>query len=56
LTERTVLVRQDAAEGPSLLAIVQMKGSSVIRLADHASLAGLDPSRYRADGDSTQVN
>jgi maltooligosyltrehalose trehalohydrolase len=43
LTESTLLLRQDAEEGPSLLAIIQMNGSSEIRLANHESLAGLDP-------------
>jgi maltooligosyltrehalose trehalohydrolase len=44
LSESTLLLRQDAEEGPSLLAIIQMNGSSEIRLADHQSLWGLDRS------------
>jgi maltooligosyltrehalose trehalohydrolase len=47
LTERTLLLRQDAEEGPSLLAIIQLNGSSAIRLANHESLAGLDPSLWQ---------
>jgi maltooligosyltrehalose trehalohydrolase len=42
LTESTLLLRQDAEEGPSLVAIVQMNGSAEIRLTGHESLAGLD--------------
>jgi maltooligosyltrehalose trehalohydrolase len=42
LGENTLLLRQDAKEGPSLIAIIQMNGSSEIRLANHASLEGLD--------------
>jgi maltooligosyltrehalose trehalohydrolase len=44
LTETTLLLRQDADEGPSLLAIIQMNGAAEVRLAEHASLAGLDVS------------
>jgi maltooligosyltrehalose trehalohydrolase len=47
LTESTLLLRQDASDGPSLLAIIQMHGSSAIRLANHEALAGLDPSLWQ---------
>ena len=46
-TESTLVLRQDAEDGPALLAIVQMSGSSEIRLGGHESLAGLDPSLWR---------
>jgi maltooligosyltrehalose trehalohydrolase len=47
LSESVLLLRQDAEEGPSLLAIIQMHGSSEIRLADHQSLWGLDRSLWQ---------
>jgi maltooligosyltrehalose trehalohydrolase len=47
LTERTLLLRQDAEEGPSLLAIIQMNGSSQVGLGNHQSLAGLDSSIWQ---------
>jgi maltooligosyltrehalose trehalohydrolase len=47
LTESTLLLRLDAEEGPSLVAIIQMNGSSVIRLATHDSVAGLDLSLWQ---------
>jgi maltooligosyltrehalose trehalohydrolase len=47
LTEGTLLLRQDAEQGPSLLAIVQMSGSSEIELADQDLLAGLNPSSWQ---------
>jgi maltooligosyltrehalose trehalohydrolase len=47
LSETTLLLRQDAEEGPSLVAMIQMNGSAEIRLADHESLAGLDLSLWQ---------
>jgi maltooligosyltrehalose trehalohydrolase len=47
LTENTLLLRQDADEGASLLAIIQMNGASEIRLANHESLAGLNLSLWQ---------
>jgi maltooligosyltrehalose trehalohydrolase len=47
LTETTLLLRRDAAEGPSLVAIIQMNGSSDIRLAHHDAVAGLDLSSWQ---------
>jgi maltooligosyltrehalose trehalohydrolase len=47
LTESTLLLRQDADEGPSLLAIIQMNGSSQVELGNHESLAGLDSSKWQ---------
>ena len=44
LTESTLLLRQDAEEGPSLVAVIQMNGSSEVRLGDHECLMGLDVS------------
>jgi maltooligosyltrehalose trehalohydrolase len=43
----TLLLRQDAAAGPSLLAIIEMHGSSAVNLADHECLAGLDGSLFQ---------
>jgi maltooligosyltrehalose trehalohydrolase len=47
LSDSTLLLRQDAEEGPSLVAIIQMNGSSEIQLANHESLAGLDSSMWQ---------
>jgi maltooligosyltrehalose trehalohydrolase len=47
LSETTLLLRQDAEEGPSLLAIIAMNGSTEIRLAHHEALAGLDLSLWQ---------
>jgi maltooligosyltrehalose trehalohydrolase len=47
LTDSTLLLRQDAEEGPSLITIIQMHGSSEIHLTEHASLAGLDVSLWQ---------
>jgi maltooligosyltrehalose trehalohydrolase len=47
LTESTLLLRHDAEDGPSLLAVIQMKGSSEIRLANLDPLAGLDVSSWQ---------
>jgi len=47
LSETTLLLRQDAEEGPSLLAIIQMNGSAKIGLAHHESLVGLDLSLWQ---------
>jgi maltooligosyltrehalose trehalohydrolase len=41
LTEHTLLLRQDAESGPSLLAIIQMSGESTVRLTKD-SCTGLD--------------
>ena len=43
LTESTLLLRQDADDGPSLLAVIQMSRSSEVRLAKQECLAGLNP-------------
>ncbi len=45
LGETTLLLRQDADVGPSLLAIIQIQGPAEIDLAGHESLSGLDASR-----------
>jgi maltooligosyltrehalose trehalohydrolase len=42
LSESTLLLRQDANEGPSLIAIIQMNGSSEIHLSTDTCLTGLD--------------
>jgi maltooligosyltrehalose trehalohydrolase len=47
LSESTLLLRHDAAEGPSVVAIIQMNGSAEIRLAGHDSLAGLNLSLWQ---------
>ena len=47
LDRESLLLRQDAEEGPSLMAIIQMNGSSEVRLADHESLPGLDSSLWQ---------
>ncbi len=44
LSESTLLLRQDAEEGPTLVAIIQMNGSSEVRLGDDECLIGLDVS------------
>ena len=44
LTESTLLLRQDAEEGPTLVAVIQMNGSSEVRLGDDECLMGLDVS------------
>ncbi len=44
LTEHTLLLRQDADAGPSLLAVIQMGGASTVDLRDQPTLAGLDMS------------
>lgn len=41
LTEKTLLLRQDADLGPTLLAIIQMEGSAEVDLAGHPALEGL---------------
>ncbi len=45
LTESTLLIRQDAEAGPSLLAIIQMNGSARVDLQGHPSLEALSGSR-----------
>ena len=45
LTETTLLLRQDADLGPSLLAIIQMEGSAEVNLDGHPALEGLVASR-----------
>jgi maltooligosyltrehalose trehalohydrolase len=47
LGESTLLLRQDANDGPSLLAIIQMHGSADVRLATHECLAGLDQTLWQ---------
>jgi maltooligosyltrehalose trehalohydrolase len=42
LTEQTLLLRQDAETGPSLIAVIQMKGSARVRLTNSEALEGLD--------------
>ena len=42
LTETTLLIRQDAEHGPSLLAVIQMNGSAEVELAACPGLTGLD--------------
>ena len=44
LTEHTLLLRQDAEAGPSLLAVIQMGGASTVDLRDQPTLGGLDMS------------
>jgi maltooligosyltrehalose trehalohydrolase len=44
LGETTLLIRQDADVGPSLLAVIQMQGSAEVDLAGHACLEGLEAS------------
>jgi maltooligosyltrehalose trehalohydrolase len=46
-SESTLVLRQDAETGPSLLAIIEMRGSSTINLANHGCLAGLDVSLFQ---------
>ena len=46
-SESTLLLRQDAETGPSLLAIIEMRGSSTVNLAEHECLAGLDVSLFQ---------
>jgi maltooligosyltrehalose trehalohydrolase len=41
LTEATLLIRQDADAGPSLLVVIAMRGSDVVDLAGHPCLEGL---------------
>lgn len=41
LSETTLLLRQDADAGPSLLAIIQMQGTADVDLEDHPALRGL---------------
>ena len=43
LTESTLLIRQDADAGPSLLAIIQMDGSARVDLTEHPAMQGLSP-------------
>jgi maltooligosyltrehalose trehalohydrolase len=45
LSETTLLLRQDADVGPSLLAVIQMEGSAEVDLAGHAALEGLSATR-----------
>jgi maltooligosyltrehalose trehalohydrolase len=45
LGETTLLLRQDAKVGPSLLAVIQMNGSADIDLSGHPGLKGLDIAR-----------
>jgi maltooligosyltrehalose trehalohydrolase len=45
LGETTLLIRQDAAVGPSLLGVIQMQGSARADLAGHPALDGLDARR-----------
>jgi maltooligosyltrehalose trehalohydrolase len=44
LGDTTLMLRQDAETGPSLLVVIQMNGSAQVNLAGHEALAGLDPS------------
>ncbi|CAN5757388.1 malto-oligosyltrehalose trehalohydrolase [soil metagenome] len=45
LSESTLLMRQDADIGPSLLAIIEMKGAAEVNLEWHPALAGLAATR-----------
>lgn len=45
LTDTTLLMRQDADIGPSLLVVIQMDGSAEIDLANHPAMEGLRASR-----------
>ncbi len=45
LSETTLLLRQDADLGPSLLAVIQMEGSADVDLAGHEVWEGLIPTR-----------
>jgi maltooligosyltrehalose trehalohydrolase len=47
LTDSTLLLRQDADEGASLVAIIQMNGSSQVHLGTHECLAGLNLSLWQ---------
>jgi maltooligosyltrehalose trehalohydrolase len=42
VSDGTLLLRQDAKSGPSLLAVIQMKGAAEVSLATHDGLTGLD--------------
>jgi maltooligosyltrehalose trehalohydrolase len=46
-SESALVLRQDAETGPSLLAIIEMRGASRISLADHECFAGLDLSLFQ---------
>jgi maltooligosyltrehalose trehalohydrolase len=45
LSEATLLLRQDADVGPSLLAVIQMQGGAEVDLAGHPALEGLAATR-----------
>ncbi|HEX6987380.1 MAG TPA: DUF3459 domain-containing protein, partial [Planctomycetaceae bacterium] len=45
LSETTLLMRQDADVGPSLLAVIQMHGDAEVDLAGHPALEGLAATR-----------
>jgi maltooligosyltrehalose trehalohydrolase len=45
LSETTLLLRQDADIGPSLLAVIQMQGAAEVDLAGHPALEGLAATR-----------
>jgi hypothetical protein len=45
LSDTTLLLRQDADAGPSLLAVIQMNGDADVDLSNHAGVAGLETSR-----------
>lgn len=45
LTDATLLIRQDAEVGASLLVLIQMDGPGRVDLAGHPALAGLDGAR-----------
>jgi maltooligosyltrehalose trehalohydrolase len=47
VTESTLLLRQDAEVGPSLVAVIQMNGSSDVRIGDHDCLTGLNVSLWQ---------
>jgi maltooligosyltrehalose trehalohydrolase len=45
-SESMLVLRQDAETGPSLLAVIEMRGCSTVVLAHHECLEGLDVSQF----------
>lgn len=47
LTERTLQLRQDMADGPSIVALVHLGGADLVHVPGPAALAGLDLDRWQ---------